>query len=306
MVNRKLYLMVLVLTVACVGSVRAEDEEGARKRYCRKSNLKQTDSLSPNRMISIYRCENIKAAECAEVIENVVGGNGDVVIDKDTNTLLISCSEEQAEIYRNLITELDKSGFRQAGYEQAELLSGASGVEVRVVVLDHVNCEIVAKRVRALFPAEGDVKKATWFEDSNAVLMRATTEELDQMAELIKQIDVPTKKEETVAERPADLVEVVHLTYADGDELGSILTRLFCVKISTSRRGTRGYSLVVFVDERLNALILKGQPEKISEARELISVLDVPAGPRMEAVRGNSHKPAKAKKGRLGKRKKKG
>ena len=161
-----------------------------------------------------------------------------------------------------------------AGFSDAEPLPVGPSLQARVVKLIHVDCEEVARQVRSLFEVKDGHHKATWFGPGNAVLLRSTAAELDQMEAIIVQLDVPPAAEKPA--QPRVETTVIHVRHAVANELASVLWDL----AGSRRGGRRGSSTPrVIVDERLNSLVLKGSPGQIADLKVLIQKLDVPAGP---------------------------
>jgi type II secretory pathway component GspD/PulD (secretin) len=125
-----------------------------------------------------------------------------------------------------------------------------------------------------LFEAGGGHHKATWFGPGNAVMLRSTAAELDQMEAIIAQLDVPSA-EGKPAEPRLDTT-VIHVQHAVAKELASVLLDLAGHR-GSRRRGSSTPRVVV--EERLNSLVLKGSPDQVTDLKILIEQLDVPAGP---------------------------
>lgn len=168
----------------------------------------------------------------------------------------------------------------QAAQEHNPALSvnNGSGTECKVVFLEHQDCVEVAKHVRALFQTKDAPLKATWLERANAVLLRAAPEEVEQMAYLIAQIDVPVKTTE-----PPPLpqrLELIPIQHAKAKELSELVWRLL---EPPSRRHRQQNATAapprMIADERTNALVLLATEDQVARAKALVQMLDKPVVP---------------------------
>ena len=230
-------------------------------------------------VVEAYALANISAEDGARLIREMipVGADFDVVADVRSNSLIVAGPPRIQQQVAQAVADLDLRRLKPAvleGFDDAEPLPTGPNLQARVVKLSHIDCEEVARQVRLLFEAGDGQHKATWFGPSNAVLLRSTAAELDQMEAIIAQLDVPPADG-----KPAQLrveTTVIHVHHAVANELASVLWDL-----ADSRRGGRRGSSTprVIVEERLNSLVLKGSPGQIADLKILIEQLDVPAGP---------------------------
>ena len=111
-----------------------------------------------------------------------------------------------------------------------------AGLECRVVMLKHANSELVARHMRALFEGKNEIHKVTWYGPVNAILMRATPDELKQMEYFVTQLDVNVPdKEEPAPNRKTRIFQIKH---ADAERLAVTVQRVIATCICSQRRRT--------------------------------------------------------------------
>ena len=146
-------------------------------------------------------------------------------------------------------------------------------LECRVVLLKHAECGLIAKHVRALFEQKDAVRKVTWYEPANAVLMRASPDELKQMEYLIDQLDVAIPKAEPPPP-PSRSTRIIPIKHAKADVLASIVPRV--VASCSCTRGRRSCQhFKAYSDKRTNTLMVQATDDEFVRTTELINVLDV-------------------------------
>ncbi len=230
-------------------------------------------------VVETYALANVSAEDGARLIREMIPAeaNFDVVPDARSNSLIVAGPPRIQQRVARAVADLDLRRLKPAvleGFDDAEPLPIGPPLQARVVKLSHIDCEEVARQVRLLFEAEDGQRKATWFGPSNAVLLRSTAAELDQMEAIIAQLDVPSAQGKPA--QPRVETTVVHVRHAVADELASVLWDLVGPR-GSRRRGGSGPRVIV--EERLNSLVLKGSPDQVTELKILIEQLDVPAGP---------------------------
>ncbi len=230
-------------------------------------------------VVESYALANVSAEDGARLIRQMIPAEAafDVVPDTRSNSLIVAGPPRIQARVAQAVADLDLRRVEPAvfeGFDDAEPLPTGPQLKARVVKLSHVDCEEVARQVRSLFEAKDGQHKATWFSPGNAVLLRSTAVELDQMEAIIVQLDVPSAEEKPSPIRVE--TTVIHIQHAVAGELASVLR-----DIASPRRGGRRGSIVprVIVEERLNSLVLKGSPHQVSDLKLLVEQLDVPAGP---------------------------
>lgn len=237
-------------------------------------------------VVEVYALTHVDADECAKMIremflvDNSVGSAVDVVSDRRSNSLLVAGSVAMQARVSRALADLDVEAVRPARVRAdpkrlARRSKGQeSNLQARVIKLEHVDCEEVAERIRVLFNGADSVEKVSWFKPGNALLLRSTADELEQVEEIISQIDVPAAR--SVLQKPEPAPAIFHLEYADAKDMAEML-RSYLGHGRASRRRTA--LTRVIVDERLNSVVVRGDSLEVAEAMALVSKLDVPLHP---------------------------
>ncbi len=231
-------------------------------------------------VVEAYALANISAEDGARLIREMIpaGADFDVVPDVRSNSLIVAGPPRIQQRVAQAVADLDLRRLKPAvlgGFDDAEPLPIGPTLQARVVKLSHVDCEEVARQVRSLFEAKDGHHKASWFGPGNAVLLRSTASELDQMEAIIAQLDVPPA--DGTPAQPRVETTVIYVQHAVASELASVLRDL-AGPGGGRRPGSSGPRVIV--EERLNSLVLKGSPGQVANLKILIEQLDVPAGPR--------------------------
>ena len=230
-------------------------------------------------VVEAYALANVSAEDGARLLRQMIPAEAafDVVPDARSNSLIVAGPPRIQARVAQAVADLDLRRVEPAvlvGFDDAEPLPTGPQMKARVVKLSHVDCEEVARQVRSLFEAKDGQHKATWFSPGNAVLLRSTAVELDQMEAIIVQLDVPSAAEKPTPIRVETIV--IHIQHAVASELAEVLSSLARPR-GPQRRSSSAPRIIV--EERLNSLVLKGSPHQVSDLKLLVEQLDVPAGP---------------------------
>lgn len=153
-------------------------------------------------------------------------------------------------------------------------------MQCKVVFVKHVDCENAARHVRSLFQRKDDLSKVTWFEQTKAILLRSTPEEVQQMESLISQIDVPqpeVKETREPVQEPVQELRLFPLQYAKAAQLAELLAET--IQPDSSRRSSIR-RMRISTDERTNVLVLLATAQQLAKVEEVVKALDVQVKPQ--------------------------
>lgn len=138
--------------------------------------------------------------------------------------------------------------------------SASDELLTRIVQIHHVDA---GQLVQILLPLMPQYAFMSAFQDSNVIILSDTAGNVNRLAQMIEQID-----------RNGDLkIEMIPLRHANAPELVKTLTAL----ISARNPGKAGVFIPSLVaDERMNTVLLGGDPASRIEMRALIANLDNP------------------------------
>ena len=239
------------------------------------------DAYGDAAVVEAYALVNVSAEQGARMIREFFDANGvdnapvDVVPDLRSNSLIVACPPSTQERVSRVLAEIDVVSAEPAVFQELKPLPNLPTLQVRVVKLEYADCEEVAHQMSSLFETGEGAHKVTWFKPVNAVLLRSTTAEVEQMAAVISEIDLPPAKSE-VEKKTKPQTQVIYLKHADAADLAPVVSS-YASPMAGRRRGLG--RLQVLVAERLNSLILRGAEEAVSDAKALVAQLDVQAGP---------------------------
>jgi type II secretory pathway component GspD/PulD (secretin) len=139
--------------------------------------------------------------------------------------------------------------------------------ECKALFLQHADCEEVVDSIYSLFSCRGKPAKVRPWKKANAILLRSTPTEVQQMESLIKAIDVPASVKDT--SRPLGRrIHIILVQHARATELVDLLRPM--------REGHGGYGRRIAADDRTNTIVLFATEPQADELREAIAALDVP------------------------------
>lgn len=140
----------------------------------------------------------------------------------------------------------------------------------KVIWLQHVQSESAAKHVRSLFQQGDKPNKMTWFGETNAVLMRGTPGEVEQMEQLLTAIDKQPAEGTGPAVDELRKVRIFSVTNTHAAALAETVAG--ALWIGRSKQGQ------IVVDTHTNSIIIKAPQAALQEAADLIHALDVAVG----------------------------
>ncbi len=223
------------------------------------SGLEAETDRSPA-VVTAYRLHHVPAAVCAAALGDLVS----VRTDQFTNSIIVQGPQPVQQRVRQMVYEIDQQ-VRPAVLRDSGEAVGPQR-KTGVVMLEHMQSRVVAEHLRPLFQDQDQPHKLTWLDHNNAILMRGTPEELDQMASLIAALDVPERH--APAEEDKRVTRIMRLQYAQAGTVCGLLER--CLAVPGSRQGLR-----LVPDDRLNALIVTGGAADAAEALRIARQLDV-------------------------------
>ncbi|MGI9519972.1 MAG: secretin N-terminal domain-containing protein [Pirellulaceae bacterium] len=151
----------------------------------------------------------------------------------------------------------------------------ANDAEVAVFSLQNAQAFDVANSVNKAM--EGfSAARAIADSNSNSVIVSGHASEVQQMADLIKSLDVPARS--GVGEAGKSEFRVFSLVHCDAEAALDVVSTLFA--------GTRGMQLDV--DRQANSLYVKGLPDDLDVMQDVLEKLDAEVGEASSETRHNS------------------
>jgi len=204
-------------------------------------------------------------------------GRGGSLIDDVKITASQSANAVILSGPKQRLTELQELAARiNMAAEQA----GGPGHETRVFQLTNGNASTVAGAIARAFTrpgamAEADRVLATADSTINAVIVTASDEKLDEIAEMVEQLDSASANE--------PVQKIVRLKHATADAMAQVLTATY-----RTRRPAPGQSPAsITADSDANAVVISATPAEMDGIVELIDQLDQPsdaAGQEMRVI----------------------
>ena len=133
-------------------------------------------------------------------------------------------------------------------------------IVTHVIQTDHVSSAQLVPILRPLVPQGGHLAAAT---ETNSLIVSDTAANVRRIRDIVSRIDQPA----------ADGFEVIELRHASAASLSAQLREL---QTGAVGEGAARGPVQVIADERANAIILSGDPERRLPLRALVSQLDTP------------------------------
>ncbi len=146
--------------------------------------------------------------------------------------------------------------------------------DLEAIPLKNSSAASMAQLLSALIKANGDNKQHSniaiaYDQNSNSVLLRGASHERLRLRKILQELD----KGDTQQQRH----QVVYLQYANAKKLQKILLGIEQPKqgVAGKQQSAKDKALNVEIDEDINALILTGTQQAVSDAKQLIEQLDI-------------------------------
>jgi type II secretion system protein D len=233
--------------------------------------------------IRLFTLKNADATRLAPILqqlftakrtaETAAGGTGrmlpvSVFADARTNTLLVTGSKESFNAVEAMIRELDTDQILASN-------------EFRVFYLKQATATVIAPTLQQLFAqrvARGGVKEPVTIVTearTNSLIVSASPDDLKVAESLINRLDAEP-------DRPGTSVQVFAIAKADATQVATTLRSLYTAQ-GAAAAGTP--SVVVGVDERINAVVVSAGPADLKRIGEIVQQLDTDTVPRVTEIR---------------------
>ncbi len=244
-------------------------------KVIQQNSVKQDGShLDPERkekgeqfITRVIEIKEVPALDLVPILRPLVAKYGHLAGVKSANSLIISDTALNIERIEEIIKRLDR-----AGTEHIKVITlKEAWVGDVVKMLQTLDPDTVAKGGSVSARRRGaDPVRVVADERSNRIIMRGERTNLEQLAELVRQLDQPSQRSSST--------DVIRLRHSDAKTLAEILKGIIDNKSSKAAKGKEeiiGKSSV-HADESLNALVVRAAPSEIVEIRDIVTQLDVP------------------------------
>ena len=205
--------------------------------------------------------------------ETAAGGTGrmlpvSVFADPRTNTLLVTGSKESFNAVEAMVRELDTDQVLASN-------------EFRIFYLKQATATVIAPTLTQLFSqrvARGGVREPVTIVTearTNSLIVSASPDDLKVAESLINRLDAEP-------DRPGTSMQVFPIAKADATQVANTLKGLYTVQ-GAAAAGTP--SVIVSVDERINAVVVSAGPADLKRISELVRELDTDTVPRVTEIR---------------------
>ncbi|WP_077530712.1 type II secretion system secretin GspD [Vreelandella utahensis] len=260
----------LFLSVLHVHGFTAIPGEDAIK-VIQQSDAKQTaeditrfmDVPSEQLMTRVIHVENVSAMQLVPILRPMVASYGHLAGVSAANALIISDHQANIQRMQRLIDDLDKPTDSEVEVVQLEEAYVGDMVEL----LEELGPDQLSGRA-----GSDDSRSASVVADerSNRLILRGTSTFREKVRELVEKLDTPNTSRGTT--------KVIRLSHADAAELSEMLSGLMG-EITEGEGGNQGSSgetdVSVYADEGLNALVVRAEPQMMSEIEFIVEQLDV-------------------------------
>ncbi|WP_067095919.1 type II secretion system secretin GspD [Marinomonas atlantica] len=213
--------------------------------------------LLVTRMIPVKQAT---ASELVPILRPLIPQYGHLAAVDSVNALIISDHADNIGELEALIERLDNSN------------DGA----VRVVGLNHAWANDILDLLTELNSGSiGSDKQSSSAilstkviadDRTNRMVLKGEAEDIESLAQLIQQLDTPTKS--------SSRLSVIPLRYADAPKTAELISGLMGVNGLTE--GSANQTIYVKADEDLNALVIRANPNVLVDIQSVLKELDVP------------------------------
>ena len=199
--------------------------------------------------------QNVEASELVKILRPMSPQHGHVGAVADRNVIIISDHANNVERLRRVIRELDVLNDDEVVVRPLEHAWAGTVVDI----LEQVAPEQMAKGA-----AGPQSIRIIANERNNSLLLRGKPQPLAVVNDLIDKLDVPA----TVISN----TQVIHLSYADAEELATMLKEL--VGSGTAADADSPVETTIQADTALNAIVARTNPRTMDEIFSIVKQLD--------------------------------
>ncbi|MEQ6884423.1 type II secretion system secretin GspD [Salicola sp. Rm-C-2C1-2] len=240
-------------------------------KVIQQSDAKQTaeditrfmDVPSEQLMTRVIHVENVSAMQLVPILRPMVASYGHLAGVSAANALIISDHKANIERMQGLIDDLDKP----------------TDSEVEVVQLEEAYVGDMVELLQELGPDQlsgrggsddGSSASVVADERSNRLILRGTSTFREKVRELVEKLDTPSTSRGTT--------KVIRLSHADATKLSEMLSGLMgdITEGESGGQGNGGQTdASVYANKGLNALVVRAEPQVMSEIESIVNQLDV-------------------------------
>ena len=214
-------------------------------------------------MTRVIHVENVSAMQLVPILRPMVASYGHLAGVSAANALIISDHQSNIQRMQRLIDDLDKPTDSEVEVVQLEEAYVGDMVEL----LEELGPDQLSGRA-----GSDDSRSASVVADerSNRLILRGTSTFREKVRELVEKLDTPGTSRGTT--------KVIRLSHADATKLSEMLSGLMG-DIAEGEGGDQGSGgdsdASVYADEGLNALVVRAEPQLMSEIEFIVEQLDV-------------------------------
>lgn len=211
---------------------------------------------SPDSMIStVLLVEHVDALELTKILRLISPAYSHIAAIPDTDAIIITDHKGNVEAMKELIKLLDVPDERQT----------------ILIQLEHAWVEDVDEMLKTLLPREiKETEQGDLFlvgnSRTNSLILRGRDNAIAKALEIIQIIDQPTSV--------TGLIKVFRLNYAKAEDVAGVLNAIVSPESGVSTSDAKRTGLITH-DPGLNAVIVRGEPNVVSELAQIIAELDV-------------------------------
>ena len=154
---------------------------------------------------------------------------------------------------------------------------------ITILSINHAQVEVLARQLQTLFAekksakrsgkaktAQGARLKILPDERTDTIIIMAGLEQIEEMKEVIKKLDIPTPKEK-------DNIQVYFLKNSKAEEMAKLLSQIMSKTLAKPKRDGKssGPPPTVVADKATNSLIITADPDDFSVLERILKKLDI-------------------------------
>jgi general secretion pathway protein D len=222
----------------------------------------------------IFTLKHVEATDVAKTIQAVFGDASKairIVADPQTNSILVSAPDQDVEIIKNLISQLDIAVAPKKAADNAPVKP-----DVRIFALKNAPAAEMAATFKAVFGSTDKTLRIVADERTNSLIVYGPADVLTTMEAVLGRLDVPAENAATKVE-----IKVFLLKKLDAAATAKVLREIFpaeqylTLRLSVSEQTNSVVAAGSAADlMAIEALIVRlegtakdKKPEKVSEAR---------------------------------------
>jgi len=211
--------------------------------------------------LRIFKLKSVVATDMAKSLQAIFSGTNRtirIVADLQTNSLLVSATDEEAAAIQALIQQLDVAVEKKKPEETAP-----AKADFRIFALKNANAKEMARTLKALVGEKDNTIRIVADEPTNSVIVLGSAADLTTIEAVLTRLDVAVDND------VKNTIRIYPLKDLNAVPTAKVLREIFSTELHKTLR--------ISVSEQTNSLVVSGSVNELMEIESLILRLETVA-----------------------------